>query len=445
MKTTFLLSFLIVGIFANNPYLPNFGHHNNNNCDNLQYEPYPQGMNREGQPSGRAESRPSEILVNSNSDFAFKFFKEVSSNGGLRDSSGKKNLIFSPMCISSAFAMLALGARANTLDQILRGLNFRPTEIPERKIHEGFHDLIYMLNNGNSGLQVEMGNCLFVQNKLHPQDQFLNALRNIYGGDIYMENFKNTRETEQHINSYVERKTHGKISKLVDGVDPITEILLVSYIYMKAKWKKPFNPKHTEAHDFYVDPYTVVKVPMMFQMGMFEIGHDDERSCTVLKLPYDGQGAAYFILPDKGQMDRVATISEQCIIILMLSLPALHQAAFSLCLVSGELNLKDIMYTMGIVDVFTDRADLSGITGQPRSFLICTQNDLISFVLQAIHKAMIVIDEKGTEAAAGTSMDIIPMSVPTILKLEKPFIMMIVDECTNTILFMGKILNPVEK
>uniref|UniRef100_A0A8D0C9R2 Thyroxine-binding globulin n=1 Tax=Salvator merianae TaxID=96440 RepID=A0A8D0C9R2_SALMN len=391
-----------------------------------------------------AESRPSEILVNSNSDFAFKFFKEVSSNGGLRDSSGKKNLIFSPMCISSAFAMLALGARANTLDQILRGLNFRPTEIPERKIHEGFHDLIYMLNNGNSGLQVEMGNCLFVQNKLHPQDQFLNALRNIYGGDIYMENFKNTRETEQHINSYVERKTHGKISKLVDGVDPITEILLVSYIYMKAKWKKPFNPKHTEAHDFYVDPYTVVKVPMMFQMGMFEIGHDDERSCTVLKLPYDGQGAAYFILPDKGQMDRVAT---------SLSIGALQSWKGILsvniyipkCLVSGELNLKDIMYTMGIVDVFTDRADLSGITGQPRSFLICTQNDLISFVLQAIHKAMIVIDEKGTEAAAGTSMDIIPMSVPTILKLEKPFIMMIVDECTNTILFMGKILNPVEK
>uniref|UniRef100_A0A8D0CCR0 Thyroxine-binding globulin n=1 Tax=Salvator merianae TaxID=96440 RepID=A0A8D0CCR0_SALMN len=358
--------------------------------------------------------RPSEILVNSNSDFAFKFFKEVSSNGGLRDSSGKKNLIFSPMCISSAFAMLALGARANTLDQILRGLNFRPTEIPERKIHEGFHDLIYMLNNGNSGLQVEMGNCLFVQNKLHPQDQFLNALRNIYGGDIYMENFKNTRETEQHINSYVERKTHGKISKLVDGVDPITEILLVSYIYMKAKWKKPFNPKHTEAHDFYVDPYTV-------------------RSCTVLKLPYDGQGAAYFILPDKGQMDRVAT---------SLSIGALQSWKGILsvniyipkCLVSGELNLKDIMYTMGIVDVFTDRADLSGITGQPRHRLS-----------NAIHKAMIVIDEKGTEAAAGTSMDIIPMSVPTILKLEKPFIMMIVDECTNTILFMGKILNPVEK
>uniref|UniRef100_A0A8D0C9T6 Thyroxine-binding globulin n=1 Tax=Salvator merianae TaxID=96440 RepID=A0A8D0C9T6_SALMN len=417
LPTTFLLSFLIVGIFANNPYLPNFGHHNNNNCDNLQYEPYPQGMNREGQPSGRAESRPSEILVNSNSDFAFKFFKEVSSNGGLRDSSGKKNLIFSPMCISSAFAMLALGARANTLDQILRGLNFRPTEIPERKIHEGFHDLIYMLNNGNSGLQVEMGNCLFVQNKLHPQDQFLNALRNIYGGDIYMENFKNTRETEQHINSYVERKTHGKISKLVDGVDPITEILLVSYIYMKAKWKKPFNPKHTEAHDFYVDPYTVVKVPMMFQMGMFEIGHDDERSCTVLKLPYDGQGAAYFILPDKGQMDRVAT---------SLSIGALQSW-------KGILSRRS-------VNIYIPKCLVSG-----DSFLICTQNDLISFVLQAIHKAMIVIDEKGTEAAAGTSMDIIPMSVPTILKLEKPFIMMIVDECTNTILFMGKILNPVEK
>ncbi|XP_042316553.1 alpha-1-antitrypsin-like [Sceloporus undulatus] len=429
MKIIFFFSFLIAGSLAKNLYPDN-----NNNCrNNYRYEPY---SHHDNQLSQRSAHMPSQVLVNSNSDFAFKFFREVSSNGGPRHYSRKKNIVFSPMCISSAFAMLALGARANTLDQILRGLDFRPSEIQEQNIHEGFHDLIYMLNNGGSGLQVEMGNCLFVQNKLHPQEQFLNGLRNIYGGDIYMENFKNTAETEQHINNYVERKTHGKIAKLVDEVDPITEILLVSYMYLKAKWKKPFNPKYTEPHNFYVDPYTVVQVPMMFQMGMFEAGHDDERSCTVVKMPYDGQAAAYFILPDKGQVDKVAS-SLSCGALRTWK-RVLKKSSVNVylpkCKATGELNLKDIMYTMGVVDVFTDRADLSGITGQPQHRLS-----------DAIHKAMMLIDERGTEASAASAMDLVPMSTPSIIKFDRPFIAMVVHENTESILFMATISNPAEK
>lgn len=232
MKPIIFLLF-ITGILADNAFPPNSGNqYYNNNCD---YRQYPLDRNQPNQPNlGRSRSR-NEIVADTNSNFAFKFLKIAASNGDQRDNSGKKNLVFSPMCISSAFAMLALGAKAKTLDQILRGLNFKPAEITERNIHEGFHDLIYMLNSGSSGLQMEMGCCLFVQNKLHPQPDFLNGLRNIYRGDIYMENFKDTAETMQHINGYVERKTHGKISKLIDRVDPITEILMVSFVYMKGK------------------------------------------------------------------------------------------------------------------------------------------------------------------------------------------------------------------
>ncbi|KAF7251976.1 Alpha-1-antitrypsin [Varanus komodoensis] len=426
MKTIFLNFFLIAGILANNPYPHNAGYPNSNNCDNYLCEPYTRDMNRQNQPNP-SHHTPREIVVNSNSDFAFKFFRVVSSNGAQRHHTGKQNIVFSPMCISSSFAMLSLGARATTLDQILRGLNFSPSEIQEKMIHEGFHDLIYTLNNGGSGLQVDMGSCLFVQNKLHPQPQFLSGLRNIYGGDIYMENFKNTIETEQHINKYVERKTHGKISKLVDEVDPITEILLVSYIYMKAKWEKPFNPEYTELRDFYVDPYTVVKVPMMIQTGMFEHGYDKERSCTVLKLPYKGHASAYFILPDQGKMEKVSR---------SLSCEALQTWKRILskgCVASGELELKDIMYTMGVIDVFTDRADLSGITGQPQHRLS-----------GALHKAMMVIDERGTEAAAASSMDLVPMSMPTVIMFNTPYLVLIMDE-NHSILFMAKILNPAEK
>ncbi|XP_063149812.1 serpin A12-like [Candoia aspera] len=425
MKTIFLLLSLIAGVLTDNPYPHTSNHPNKYNCDNYQYE-----------PNQRDAQMPIHVLVNSNSDFAFKFFRKVFYSGSQQGGPGKNNIVLSPIIISSAFAMLALGAKDNTLDQILKGLDFRPSKIQERMIHEGFHELMNMLNNGEAGYQMEMGKCLFVQNQLHPEQQFLNGLKNMYGGDIYFENFKNAAETEQHINSYIERKTHGKISKLVNGIDPITEILLISYIYMKAKWKKPFNPKFTKEHNFYVNPYVVVKVPMMFQMGMFEIGRDDERFCSILKIPYEGHTAAYFILPDKGQLERVAS-SLSCGVLQtwksMLSKSSVN-VYIPKCLVSGEMKLKDIMYSMGVTDVFTDKADLSGITGQPQHRLS-----------EAIHKAVIMIDERGTEASAATSMDLVPMSIPTIMRYNRPFILIIQEQKTQSILFMANILNPTEK
>ncbi|XP_048342381.1 serpin A12-like [Sphaerodactylus townsendi] len=433
MKPIILLFIFVIGVLANNAFPPNAGNqYYDNNCDDL---PHALDRNHPNQPNLGRSQTPNEIVGRTNSNFAFKFLKIAASNGDQRDNSGKKNLVFSPMCISSAFAMLALGARSETLDQILTGLNFKPTEIAEQNIHEGFHDLIYMLNNGSSGLHIEMGSCLFVQNKLHPQPNFLYGLRNIYRGDIYMENFRNAAETIQHVNSYVEKKTHGKISKLVDRVDPVTEILMVSFFYMKGNWKKPFNPKYTELREFYVDPYTVMKVPTMFQMGMFENGRDDQRACTILKMPYEGHADAYIILPDKGQMDRVVrSLSNEAV---QAWKRILHKSSVDVYMpkskVYGELNLKDIMYSIGIVDVFTEKADLSGITGQPQHR-----------VNGAIHKAVMVIDERGTEASAASAMDLVPMSMPIRFEVNRPFLAMIVERKTACIIFMGKISNPAE-
>ncbi|XP_013925635.1 PREDICTED: alpha-1-antitrypsin-like [Thamnophis sirtalis] len=423
MKTIFLL--FIAGILADNSYPQISIHPNENNCDSYQYEPNP-----------RDARTPIQVLVDSNSDFAFKLFREVSSSESHQGGRSKSNAVFSPLCISSAFAMLALGAKDNTLDQILKGLDFRPSEIPERMIHEGFRDLTCMLNNGGVGHQMEIGKCLFVQNQLYPEEQFLSGLKNLYGGDIFWENFKNTAATEQHINSYIKRKTRGKISKLVDEVNPITEVLLVSYIYMKAKWKKPFNPKYTEEHNFYVNTHTVVKVPMMFQMGMFEIGRDEENFCTILKMPYEGHTAAYFILPDKGQLERVASSLSHGVLQKWKSI--LSKSSINVyipkCLVSGEIKLKNIMNSLGVADVFTDKADLSGVTGQPHHRLS-----------EAIHKAVIMIDEKGTEASAATSMDIVPLSAPIVIKYNSPFILIIQEQKTQSIIFIATIINPAEK
>ncbi|KFU94251.1 Alpha-1-antiproteinase F, partial [Chaetura pelagica] len=357
--------------------------------------------------------------------FACCFYKEISS----RENSG--NIFFSPLSISTALAMLTLGARSDTLTQILRVLNFNSGEISENEIHEGYRQLIQMVNRKNQGLQLNMGNVLFVLDRLKPQERFLSDLRNFYEGEAHPMNFKNADQAQIKINEYVAGRTNGKIKDLINNLDPLTEILLISYIYFNAQWEKPFDPKYTKKSKFFVNGKKAVEVPMMFGMGMFKNGYDKDLSSTVVQMDYKGGASAFFVLPDQGKMRQLekrlsCERMSRWRTLVSKSSVNLHLPKFTLY---GTYNLKNMLYKMGIMDVFTDKADLSGITGQPQHR-----------VSQAIHKAVVKVDETGTEAAAATGMEIVPMSVPRTITYNRPFIIVIVKD--NNILFMGKIVNP---
>ncbi|NWS51487.1 A1AF antiproteinase, partial [Chunga burmeisteri] len=392
------------------------------------YEPNHQGVRNQNQRGQENQNMPQQPIGNSVCHFACCFYKEISSyqNSG--------NVFFSPLSISTAFAMLTLGARSDTLTQILRVLSFNPHEISENEIHEGYRQLMQMVNRKNEGLQLNMGNVLFVLDRLKPQDKFLSSLRNFYEGEVYPMNFKRADQAQVKINEYVAERTNGKIKDLISNLDPLTELLLVSYIYFNAEWEKPFDPKYTKKAKFFVDGIKPVEVPMMFGMGLFKHGYDEQLSSTVVQLDYKGGASAFFILPDQGRMRKLEKrlscerMSRWSTLVSKSSVN-LYLPKFTLY---GTYNLKDTLYKMGIMDVFTDKADLSGITGQPQHRLS-----------QAVHKAVIKVDETGTEAAAATGMEIVPMSVPVTIAFNRPFL--IVITMRKNILFMGKIVNPLKK
>uniref|UniRef100_A0A8C8A9E1 Thyroxine-binding globulin n=1 Tax=Otus sunia TaxID=257818 RepID=A0A8C8A9E1_9STRI len=413
MKILFFLCLLIVGL------------HSNSHC----YEPNRQPVRNQNQRGPENLNMPQQAVGNSVCRFACCFYKEISS----RENSG--NIFFSPLSISTAFAMLTLGARTDTLTQILRVLSFNPREISENEIHEGYRQLMQMVNRKNEGLQLNMGNVLFVLEQLKPQEKFLNNIRNFYEGEAYPMNFKRADQAQIKINEYVAGRTNGKIKDLISNLDPLTEILLISYIYFNAEWEKPFDPKYTKKNKFFVNGNKAVEVPMMFGMGQFKHGYDEQLSSTVVQMDYKGGASAFFILPDQGRMRKLEKrLSCERIFTIFWhffsgSSANLYLPKFTLY---GTYNLKNILYKMGIMDVFTDKADLSGITGQPQHR-----------ISQAIHKAVVKVDETGTEAAAATGMEIVPMSVPATITFNRPFLMVITME--NTILFMGKIVNPLKK
>ncbi|NWI08795.1 A1AF antiproteinase, partial [Crypturellus soui] len=411
MKLLFYLCFLIIGTHSENYY----------------YESYQQGARNQNQRGPGNRNTLQQSIGRSVCRFACCFYKEVSS----RDKNG--NIFFSPLSISTALAMLTLGARSDTLTQILRVLNLNPRDISENDIQEGFRQVMQMLNRRNKELQVNMGNVLFVLDRLKPQEQFLNNLRNFYEGEVYPMNFKKADQAQVKINEYVAERTNGKIKDLISNLDPLTELLLISYIYFNAEWEKPFDPKYTKKQKFFMDGNRAVQVPMMFGMGQFKHGYDEQLSSTVLQLDYKGGASAFFILPDKGKMKKLEKrLSCERLsrwkTLVSKSSANVYLPKFTLY---GKYNLKNVLYKMGVVDVFTDKADLSGITGQPQHR-----------VSQAIHKAVVKVDETGTEAAAATGMEIVPMSVPATIAFNRPFLMFITME--QSLLFMGKINNPLK-
>uniref|UniRef100_A0A7M4ES79 Thyroxine-binding globulin n=1 Tax=Crocodylus porosus TaxID=8502 RepID=A0A7M4ES79_CROPO len=180
--------------------------------------------------------------------------------------------------------------------------------------------------------------------------------------------------------------------------------------------------------DFFVDKNTVIKVPMMFQMRMFKYGYDKQLSSTVLQMDYKGGATAFFVLPDRGQMQKLEK-GLSCQVLFKwrkLVSKGVYLPKFSL---TEKYELKGMLNRMGIIDLFTDKADLSGMTGTPKHR-----------VSEAIHKAMVKVHESGTEAAAGTAMEIVPMSAPPTIEFNSSFLFFIQYE--GNVLFLGKIITP---
>uniref|UniRef100_A0A8C8RWW1 Thyroxine-binding globulin n=1 Tax=Pelusios castaneus TaxID=367368 RepID=A0A8C8RWW1_9SAUR len=415
MKSIFYLSLLIAGIHADEFYQQNSSYHNS-------FENYHNGN---GIDSANLSGHKVERSI---CQFSFYLYRVASSYGNNR------NVFFSPMSISTAFAMLTLGAKSETLQQILRVLRFTANDIQEREVHEGFRHLMQTLNHQNTNFHLDMGNVLFVQDQLKLQKQFLRDLENFYEGEAVPENFRNFRQARQQISKYIENKTRGKIVNLLNDLDPATEILLVNYIYLKATWNKTFNPKYTKDGDFFVNGNTVVKVPMMFRMGICKHAYDGQLSSTVVQMDYKERGTAYFILPDEGQMRKLETgLSCESLSrwrkLVSESSTNIFLPRFS---IHGKLDLEKILSHMGITKLFTNEADLSGITGQPTHK-----------ISKAIHQATMNVEESGTEASAATAMEMVPMSVPVTITFNRPFLIVIV--LNNNILFTGKVVNPLEK
>ncbi|XP_077780559.1 alpha-1-antitrypsin-like [Podarcis muralis] len=431
MKALITLSLLLSVLRVHCHHVPGQPKDSEGHGDKMIFEhPHPSVEEEQGQNLTYAHE-----IAPSNANFAFRFHKQIALG------EAAKNIFFSPVSISSIFAALTLGAKSETQSQIYKGLAFNLSETEEHKIHKGFHQLISALNDPNNKALINTGNALFIDEPLKILPKFLEDVKTLYGAEAFSSNFQNSSGAKTQINDYVQAKTHGKIPHAVDELDPTTVMVLLNYIFFKAHWKYPFNTHFTKEEDFFVDANTTVKVNLMYRNGYYNFLHDDELSCSVVEIPYKGDASAWFILPDEGKMKQVEDglsmeFLDRCKRSFIYEEMHLYLPKIS---ISGSYDVKDTLQRMGVTDVFSEKnADLSGITSEP---------DL--YVSKAIHKAVVDIHEGGTEAAGVTVIELSPrfggLAPNPIFKINRPYLLLIMEKKTHSALFLGKIVNPTEK
>ena len=381
---------------------------------------------------GKGRQLHSLTLASINTDFTLSLYKKLA----LRNPD--KNVVFSPLSISAALTILSLGAKDSTMEEILEGLKFNLTEITEEEIHQGFGHLLQRLSQPEDQAEINTGSALFIDKEQPILSEFQEKTRALYQAEAFVADFKQCNEAKKFINDYVSNQTQGKIAELFSDLDERTSMVLVNYLLFKGKWKVPFNPNDTFESEFYLDEKRSVKVPMMKIKDLTTpYVRDEELSCSVLELKYTGNASALFILPDQGKMQQVeASLQPETLRRWKDSLrpsmiDELYLPKFS---ISADYNLEDVLPELGIKEVFSTQADLSGITGD---------KDLM--VSQVVHKAVLDVAETGTEAAAATGVKFVPMSAkldPLIIAFDRPFLMIISDTETAIAPFLAKIFNP---
>lgn len=366
-----------------------------------------------------------------NSAFAIKVYHEIKNKEG--------NVFISPYSITSALAMTLAGADGNTEKEMSNVLSIGTIENP----HEQYKSLREDLEKTTS-VKLHVANSLWPQKGYSFLKEYMTFCSETYGVDITHVDYKRkTEKARTLINSWVSEKTVEKIPELIPSgtLSALTKMVLVNAIYFKGDWKTPFNKKTTTTEKFYTLDGDSSKTKLMFKSEKFP--YKEELGLQIVEMPYTDENISMVVLlPNKKDgikdLENALTTEnlEKWTSGLTLKKVNLHFPKFKL--ESGFL-LGKTLAKMGMGSAFSpNSADFSKMDGK--------KNNL--YIGDVIHKTFIAVDEEGTEAAGATAVVMRayaskPEPTPNF-KADHPFIYLIMDRKTNTILFLGRFSEPTE-
>ena len=379
-----------------------------------------------------------EELVKGNNSFCFDLYQQLKKEK-------KGNIFFSPYSISTALAMTYAGARGTTEKEMAEVLHFT---LPQEKLHPAFFKLFSNMqtiqNKGN--VELNVANSLWIQKNFNLKTDFLKTTGQFYKASPFPVNFippDDREKARKKINRWVEEKTNNKIKNLIPGgiLNNLTRLILTNAIYFKGCWASRFNKNRTQKRPFWITSNQKEDVDVMFQVYTFR--YMENNNIQVLEMPYKGKDLSMLVfLPRKkyginkleqelnsnGIKKWISSLSQTKVLVY-----------FPKFKITCPFRMKKTLQSMGMRDAFSRSSNFSGIT------------DIKSEPLQiseVIHKAFIEVNEEGTEAAAATAVIMKKrVSISTrpripVFKADHPFVFVIRDNKSGSILFVGRLSDP---
>jgi serpin B len=360
------------------------------------------------------------------------------------------NLFFSPYSISTALAMTYAGARGQTEAEMAGVLHFN---LAQTNLPMAFSELGARMTRIQRWNRITLttANSLWCQKDYHFTDAFLNLIRKFYQADARQVDFIHSAPAAtKEINGWVERKTNRKIK---DTVEPgqftdLTRLVLCNAIYFKGKWQHQFKARDTEPAPFHVTTNETLTVPMMHQKAHFKTARSDDRSVELLELPYSGNDLSMIILlpeveypspdvepPGLPDLEQKLTADNLRTWLTLLDQAYPHETEVALprFTTAQSFDLVKELQSLGMTSAFNGDANFSGMDA--------TTN---LFVSDVIHKAFVEVNESGTEATAVSLNMALSMGIVGCFIVDHPFIFLIRENGSGTILFLGRIVDPTK-
>lgn len=368
--------------------------------------------------------------------FGFHLFSKLVKNDE------RKNVFISPTSISLALAMTCNGAEGSTQLAMSRTLGMDSLDIPE--VNDSYDSLLSFLSHPDSLVQLQIANSIWANKDFIFKSDFIDKSNTHYRAEVQNLDYADP-SSPPAINSWVSQKTHGKITKIVDRIEPDALLILLNAIYFKGVWSDKFDGKNTRDKDFHLPGGGEKKVRMMRRAGQYQYlrGYKFQ----AISLPYGtGRMSLDVVLPDSGVLPeefygKILNKQnwEELLSQLQLMQGTIELPRFKL---ENDFRLNDPLISLGMGEAFDpSRADFRGM---------CYVNgDQIVYISEVLHKTYVEVNEEGSEAAAVTKVEMAQTAglqpsppPPFRMIVNRPFFVAIRDNTTGLLLFIGSIVDP---
>ncbi|MBW4633259.1 MAG: serpin family protein [Iphinoe sp. HA4291-MV1] len=380
-------------------------------------------------PISKPASNPDSKLITANTKFGFKLFSEVLKNDN------SKNIFVSPSSVAIALAMTYNGASGSTKEAMAKVLELKGLNL--QQINSSNAVLKKLLENPDPKVQLTIANSLWANKEASFNPDFLQRNRDFYTARVTNLNFTDTG-APTIINNWVNENTRGKINKIVEKIEPNQVLFLINAIYFKGSWTNEFDKQQTAEYPFYLSSSKQKQHPMMSQSGDYR--YYENQQFQAVSLPYgkNGKISFYIFLPKQNSslqsfyQNLNAENWENWMTQFSKREGSVRLPRFKM---DYDITLNNALTALGMGEAFSNKANFSAMGKNLK-------------MSEVKHKTFVEVNEEGTEAAAATSVGIVPLSAveppkePFRMIIDRPFFCAIRDNQTGSMLFMGSIVEP---